>query len=478
VGEVGRVGHVGRVGQVGRVGWISLASLVLLAAVWFDLSPRLRGPAPYPPEWRWDFHQLATGDRAGPALLAFGGLLTLIAVSGNRHALASPRHWRTALLVAGAALGFAFQTATVALQPDGVTRTWIARTTDGVINSYFTMAVQTADMPAAALIAHYDAEMQQRGTSAMHAVTHPPGPVLFYRTLIALFEDRETAALAGAIILGALGVLACVPLAASVEMLTGDPLLAARVGILWTLCPALFHFSPYPDQALAGLITAALALLLAAGRSVTGRRLVFTLAASACLAIALFLSYGSFAYAAVAMLVVIAVEWPLRRPARTVALVLAATACTALLIAAARAWNFNYLASARMALGIHRLEYTAPRQYSTWLWANLMDATLFAGAPVILLGVWGCIARATSKGWSSDASVRARFAVLAGILLLDASGTTRGEVGRIWVPMMPMMYFGLMPDASDRPASTVAESLIVATLLATFTLAFALRWGA
>jgi hypothetical protein len=203
------------------------------------------------------------------------------------------------------------------------------------------------------------------------------------------------------------------------------------------------------------------------------------LCASACLAIALFLSYGAFAYAAVAMLVVIAVEWPLRGLQRTAALLLAAAVVVALLLTAAGAWGFNYLASARTALGIHRVEYTAPRQYTTWLWANLMDATLFAGMPVILLGVWGCIAGVMRGRWTSTASMRARVAVLAGILLLDVSGTTRGEVGRIWVPMMPMMYLGVMGEAGDRPTSpAIAESLIVATLLAAFTLAFALRWGA
>jgi hypothetical protein len=179
------------------------------------------------------------------------------------------------------------------------------------------------------------------------------------------------------------------------------------------------------------------------------------------------------------MLVVIGVEWPLRGPARTTALVLAATAFVVLLIATAGAWDFNYLASARTALGIHRLEYTAPRQCSTWLWANLMDATLFAGAPVILFGVWRCLVGATRSGWAGDAPMRARVAVLAGILLLDVRGTTRGEVGRIWVPTLPMMYLGVMPDSSDRQATPgAAESMIVATLLAAFTLALGLRWGA
>jgi hypothetical protein len=42
-----------------------------------------------------------------------------------------------------------------------------------------------------------------------------------------------------------------------------------------------------------------------------------------------------------------------------------------------------------------------------------------------------------------------------------------------------MMYLGVMGEAGDRPTSpAIAESLIVATLLAAFTLAFALRWGA
>jgi len=35
--------------------YISAVSLVLLFAIFIDLTPYLRGPAPYPPDWQWTY---------------------------------------------------------------------------------------------------------------------------------------------------------------------------------------------------------------------------------------------------------------------------------------------------------------------------------------------------------------------------------------------------------------------------------------
>ena len=124
------------------------------------------------------------------------------------------------------------------------------------------------------------------------------------------------------------------------------------------------------------------------------------------------------------------------------------------------------------------MTFTLPRQHTTWLWANLVDATIFAGAPVVALAAWRCMASLFTPRWWDDPTSRLRLSIISAILLLDISGTTRGEVGRIWVPMMPMMYLGLVSQSNDGSSTpTVTESLILGTLVAAFTIVLALRWA-
>ena len=65
-----------RLGTEWRVALV--VSVLVLAAVLLDLTPLLRGPAPYPPEWRWDLRAGATSGRwlavlvTGAALVGAG----------------------------------------------------------------------------------------------------------------------------------------------------------------------------------------------------------------------------------------------------------------------------------------------------------------------------------------------------------------------------------------------------------------------
>jgi hypothetical protein len=67
----------------------------------------------------------------------------------------------------------------------------------------------------------------------------------------------------------------------------------------------------------------------------------------------------------------------------------------------------------------------------------------------------------------------ARFALAAvgGVALLVLSGTTRGEVGRIWIPLMPLLLLAAAADL-DGPA-TVALGLLQGAL----TLALGAFWA-
>ena len=80
---------------------------------------------------------------------------------------------------------------------------------------------------------------------------------------------------------------------------------------------------------------------------------------------------------------------------------------------------------------------TLERQYFPWLFLHIWDYALFIGLPVMLLSLW-TIWQAIRTG--RDASRIGVFALAfgLGLLILDVSGTARGETGRVWQFLFPM----------------------------------------
>jgi hypothetical protein len=128
------------------------------------------------------------------------------------------------------------------------------------------------------------------------------------------------------------------------------------------------------------------------------------------------------------------------------------------------------------ALAIHRAEYTRPRSYALWLLFNPIDFALFAGLPLALLASWRT-ARALSAqpdGRPLASVDRFRIAFGAVLLLLFASGLTRGEVGRLFVPLVP---FVLIAGTNADERGGVLEMLGPAAIAAALTIAIASRWS-
>jgi hypothetical protein len=484
------------------------AALGFAAAVPLDILPLLRGPAPYPPEWQWELRALWAGGQAMPArlLLAIGAalaLFALLAASGSARARRRPRA-ASALLLAGAVVaGWVFQLGLAGLDPAGALRTVTARTTSRTITSYHAAALlPEARDPLAFLQRHHELVPGLR-TSAKHAATHPPGPVLFFRGLVAVCEawprptrwtlaalddtpDRpfsppsspasRAAALLGGLLLGFLGAAAAWPVAALAERATGDPLAAARVGVLWCLVPGPVLMAPQVDQALALLVAGATALLARAATA--ARPAVPALLAGLCAGLAGFVSYGAAAFLLIGGVAALALapEGGLSRrvkaAAGAVAGALAVVGATALL-------GHHPLRSALAALAVHREVYTAPRSYALWLAFNPLDFAVFLGLPVAILFAVR-VRRAVLDGCPRPAD-RFAAAVAAGLLLLVLSGATRGEVGRIWVPLMPFVLVAALagpvgggePEAGPRPA----DALLLAALLVPVSVAIRLYWA-
>ena len=133
------------------------------------------------------------------------------------------------------------------------------------------------------------------------------------------------------------------------------------------------------------------------------------------------------------------------------------------------------LAALRTALAIHHEQYTRPASYALWL---LFDPVDFAGARR------GADRGARRRGRrpcrpgrpaGRAAAPAGAFALvtLGALAALVVSGTARGEVGRLWIPLMPLVLASAaaaLDDEDPRPAA------LVGALTAACTLALAAAW--
>ena len=135
------------------------------------------------------------------------------------------------------------------------------------------------------------------------------------------------------------------------------------------------------------------------------------------------------------------------------------------------------IASAIEALRIHREFFTLPRAYALWLLFDPLDLAVFLGLPVALSLVWATAraARRLAARARPTAEEAFRLAAMAALAALLLSGQTRGEVGRIWIPVMPVLLVAaLARPAEERPGA--ADALLLAVLLVPIDLVLALVW--
>jgi hypothetical protein len=347
---------------------------------------------------------------------------------------------------------------------------------------------------------------------ALHAATHPPGPVLFYSGLIeacrrstALRERADAvvaasgldtaslaspppspesvaAALIGPLLLALIGASTCWPVASLARTLHGDPAAALRTGVLWTMVPAVSLMFPELDQALALPVTAsiaALALALAAERGSPGSAWwIRAVSAGALAAVAEFFSYGAAVFILLGWLAVLAsATCGGRRRAAAVGLALGAAAAV---VGLERLAGHRPLLSALTALSIHRQHFTVRRSYLAWLAFDPVDLFWFLGPPLALL-VLAAGGRALFRPASGVETPRDRFraAAVLGIAALILSGIVRGEAGRILIPIMPVLLVAAVAEKTPRATAagpSTGFSVLLGALLAATSLVIRLTW--
>jgi hypothetical protein len=187
---------------------------------------------------------------------------------------------------------------------------------------------------------------------------------------------------------------------------------------------------------------------------------------------AVLLSYGAAAFLAIAGLAAIGLGRARGASPRSLLAPLGTAGAVAVLVfLAPRLVGHHPFESARVALTIHREYFTAPRQYGVWLFFNLVDAALFVGPPVALAFAMRLVAvRGRARAYALGAA--------GGLGVLLISGVTRGEVGRLWIPLMPVFLApGLAAsDTGDGEAPTARDATLLAALLVVLDAAIKVSW--
>jgi hypothetical protein len=437
-------------------------SVALTAAVAVAFT---QGLLPYgAPEWSWPLRNpvLAWGPASAVALAAaaLAALLTLDKLRGDR---VPSRRACAGMLALMVALGAVMMAGVATHEPAYTVTAALVMLSDTSLG-YYNEAAQGAG-PGDALAQHV--ARAESPTVPDRVRTHPPGPILLLMAvrnallgqpdLLAAVEARmqRTWGVTGAdlaqmarggtarpvaatdaviaVLVGWLLTLAPVLIVLPVYWL-GATLADRRVGIVAALLsmtvPSLLCFIPSIDGLGAVLALSALALWAASLRNGGWLYLLAGLGA----AVALLWNYGYLALLPVALL--LAVGRPERRPVELGrGLLLAAAGFVAFYGFLAAAGGYSLPTAMAASLAAQReIMVREHREYLTWLALNAYGWLLFVGPALLLWFGVGWAGPAGSRDWLRNLAVGLAL-TLAGLLLL---GSTRGEVERIWVFLMPL----------------------------------------
>ncbi|OZM82961.1 hypothetical protein CFP66_07990 [Pseudonocardia sp. MH-G8] len=286
-----------------------------------------------------------------------------------------------------------------------------------------------------------------------HVGAHPPGAFLTF-----VWLDRLGLGGGGPAGLFVMLVGASAPIAVAVAVAAFDAEDVARRALPFgVLLPGAVWVGVSADGMFAGVLAWGVALL-AVGATRCGRRADLTaLAGGVLLGWCLYLSYG-LVLGGLLALAVLALTRSLRAG-------LLATAGVLAVVAAFTVSGFWWFTGFDRVQVIYAASIASTRPYGYFVWANLA-AVLLALGPAVVAGVRRAVARSQAL---PVAVVVLAGAGLAAILLADASGMSKAEVERIWLPFAVWLVLpcALLPAARYWLAAQAVLALTVNHLLLT-----------
>ncbi len=437
---------------------LTVTSMILVIGVLTDAFSWLRGPQPDSAVWHWPY-LLRPWTQWWPALLAGVGFLLILGWWLRRR---NSSGWETAVTLSLLAITIFFlQWGLVYAGNPQPSAELVNRTLAVQTNGYFWTAAHIDDL--AATLRHYPDAMPQ--FESEHAQTHPPGLIIANRATISLMGrwpvlaqriaqfvrplrcidlwllDQETAVTA------ALGIWAYLPLIIAAiivfpayglaHMLSKNS--SGKLAVTAGIIPSLILFAPLPDQLFSFLT---LLVVIVFHRAWHKQKNGAFFLAGLLLSLNTFFSVGNAAILvllgvyALLKLWIAPVKWP--RFLAWAGFFLAGLAI--IWLAYWLGWGVPPWKIVQTGIEQHYNLVTSQRDYGIWLGYNLLDLALFTGIPAMtafILALTAVPNQIRQRTLTDKQQLALSTAVL--ILLLALSGSTRGEVGRIWLFFMPLL---------------------------------------
>jgi hypothetical protein len=476
-------------------------TLLMLLLILTDWWPYLRGPAPETPEWYWPYGLRPYTHWLIPLLgtLLYGATAVWWL---HRQTQTHRRVWPSLLLLA--AVSLLLQLALISADPPTLR--------DELINRVYTNLDSGFFQPAAELLNLSDA-LRDYPTlmptfSSDHARTHPPGlvaanrltmealaavpvvanrlaaPAIAARCIDPWLLERPTAVAASLLIWAILPLLAAAftifpayGLARKLLPPTAVPLAT----LLTATLPALLLFAPKSVQFYAPLT---LLIFLTFIHGWQNWRLRWFFLSGLLYSLATFLSLGNAALGLPLLLYALLTLWTNRHakqllPAWRTLLIAALIwggGASALWLLYWAGWGITPWQISQVGLDQHYSLVTQYRNYGWWLVWNWVDVLVFMGW-IVLAGATAVTLRALRHPHRTHwrpAHILA-LSTFATLLLLDLSGSARGEVGRIWLFLMPLLATSAADWLAEAQPGWRRHSALVGGQLL-LTLALALAW--
>lgn len=459
----------------------AIVAIIAACALWavalaFDLVPQLRGDY----GWRWPYESPQAPERLLPL-----SVILLIFISGGGWLI---RQKRAAGILLWALVGsVALALASIYVTEPNVRYELYTRTISGGTTGWHYASTDMDDLGQT--LHRWPEFMGEYEGRSSHVSTSPPGMPLLYYTTAQLFDKNETLAnrlgrqlraeqcqndrvvgyslypgysnaeLASAwlgMLMPLWGALTVFPLYWLGRKVYSDR--AARWGVLWwAMVPSALMFTPNPTPLYALLGLVVIGLVVEGLRRNQGRWMV---AAGIVMSLATFLHFTSLPIIFLAGLFTLGFYW-LHRDRHPKQWPLAMGVYFG--VGVTLLWSIFYGVSQIMPWDILQQSFdehlSLDRPYLPWLFLHVNDFLMFTGWPVALLaggGLWQIVKRLRLREKLTESTLLTLCAALT-VLVMDISGTTQGESGRIWLLMSPFVLLAAADYLASWQESSKAD---------------------
>ncbi|MBC8449563.1 MAG: glycosyltransferase family 39 protein [Chloroflexi bacterium] len=298
-------------------------------------------------------------------------------------------------------------------------------------------------------LATYVADM---GELSLHGRTHPPGPILLLWGFSRLLGGSRLAAASAVACLSALAAVPVYLLARQVLLDAGQALLAA---FLFLLTPNVILYSATSMDS--AILFFSAWTLYCAWEGLRQASLRWAVLAGLAYALTLFMTF-TVAFLSLFLGLLFLLLW-LRGPGRRVRRLWALMAMGVMVVICyfvlAVSTGFNVLACFQRAWELNQTSIAVLRPYDYWLVGNLVAYAAwlgFASWPLLGAQLRQMVQRCC-RGGLLQGSEAMLLAAVGTALIWDLSGLIRGEVGRVWLFLVPTLVI----PAARRLAAWLAE---------------------